>query len=278
MGGVEDGDAWVAQLPPGLAAQKALLHGLLSWCRADSRARWLTVGCSLARGNADWMSDLDLGLGVEEGQVRTVAADLKLALAGIGPLVACFDHALPGLEWPHRRLLAQYADRSQVDLVVMPADRGQFREPGVVLYDLDGVVELLEPYVVTPEHVGRWAGLAWAALADLGKYLRRGSLWEALARAQEARDHYWCLLAVAEGVPLPQYGVTSLLDALPPTALPARSALTATELTNSGILAAARALASLLDQVQARVELEDAASISALAEFVSADLSSLVVL
>jgi hypothetical protein len=41
---------WIDDLPPELAAQRALLRGLLALCEADDRIRWLVIGCSLARG------------------------------------------------------------------------------------------------------------------------------------------------------------------------------------------------------------------------------------
>src|SRR5947199_380510 len=68
---------------------------------------------------------------------------------------------------------------------------------------------------VTSEEIREWAFGGWCALADLGKYLRRGSTWEALARLNEARSQLWQLWAVTLGVPDPQYGLTSVLDFAP---------------------------------------------------------------
>ena len=44
---------WVNNLPAELAAHRRLLEGLLAWCQEDKDTRWLTVGCSLERGNAE---------------------------------------------------------------------------------------------------------------------------------------------------------------------------------------------------------------------------------
>jgi hypothetical protein len=40
--------------------------GLSTGCEHDPDARWLVVGCSLARGNADRLSDLDVAMGVTD--------------------------------------------------------------------------------------------------------------------------------------------------------------------------------------------------------------------
>ena len=206
--------AWVAALPPDLQAQKALLTALTGWCEADPAARYLVVGCSLARGNADWMSDLDMAMGVDEAEVEAVVGRVMAVLAGFGPLVQVFAHRLPTFHAPHRRVFAQYADRSQVDLVVAPSTSANL--PGtVVLYDPDGLVTAHEAPAAGEAQATEWAALGWAALADLGKYLRRGSPWEAHQRLEEARAQLWKLVALAAGVAEPQFGVTSLLDAQP---------------------------------------------------------------
>ena len=189
-----DAEEWLAQLPPELSAQRALLQGLLEWCRRQSLAQWFLVGCSLTRGNADWMSDLDVAIGVPEDKLAEAVALLKEEMRNLGDLVDCFDHRIPALASPHRRLFAQYADRSQVDLVVVPATAATFPD-GVALYDHDGQVDISSAHAFQagPDDVARWSALAWAALADLGKYLRRASPWEAHDRLEEARAAFGAL-------------------------------------------------------------------------------------
>jgi len=51
---------WIDRLPAELAGQQALLRCLLALCEADDSIRWLVIGCSLARGAGDRLSDLDL--------------------------------------------------------------------------------------------------------------------------------------------------------------------------------------------------------------------------
>jgi hypothetical protein len=117
----------------------------------------------------------------------------------------------------HERIFAQFADRSQVDLVLFPASVPGGSVPNVVvLYDPDERLMIAaERKPVTPGQIREWAFGGWCALADLGKYLRRGSTWEALARLNEARAQLWQLWAVTLGVPDPQYGLTSILDFAP---------------------------------------------------------------
>jgi hypothetical protein len=86
----------------------------------------------------------------------------------------------------------------------------------VALHDPDG--HLARPFTprslqAGPAEVREWAFLGWVALADLAKYLRRASPWEALVRLNSARDHAWRLWAAAHGVAYPGVGLTSVLDA-----------------------------------------------------------------
>ncbi len=57
---------WIDDLPEALGAQRQLLHGLVELCERDARVSWLIVGCSLARGAPDSLSDLDLAMGVDD--------------------------------------------------------------------------------------------------------------------------------------------------------------------------------------------------------------------
>jgi len=57
----------VLRLPDRLARHRSLLLHLLEEVEADARWRFLELSCSLARGNADELSDVDVGLGAAEG-------------------------------------------------------------------------------------------------------------------------------------------------------------------------------------------------------------------
>src|SRR5258705_2568377 len=115
------GLAWIDALPPELAAKRALLRGLLALCDADDRIRWLVIGCSLARGAADHLSDLDMAMGIRDEGFDAARPDLRRAVDGLGELVESYHHQLPSVAQAHERIFAQFADRSQVDLVLFPA-------------------------------------------------------------------------------------------------------------------------------------------------------------
>jgi len=239
------GRAWIEGLGDELAGQRRLLEGLLGFCEQDHEVAWLVVGCSLARGNADALSDLDLALGVERPERDGTVGRVHRALLDLGDPVDSISHRLPG---GHRRIFVQYADRTQIDLVLGPAT-ASFPAPTVVLYDPEAAVTVggSTPGVAPPA-LREWAFLACAALADVGKYLRRRSAWEAHARLGTARDELWKLVAVALGVPDPCYGLTSIVD-FAPEQVPAGMQATVAGLDLDALTAAAVAAADLLAHV-----------------------------
>ena len=173
-------DPWLEALRSRLPGHAALLDALLAVCRGDDRIRVLELQCSIARGAGDELSDLDLGIGVRDAAWEAVADELPDRLRRFAATVDLLAHTIP--EWgdrPHRRLFVQYVDGRQIDLVVRPAGGLNGRVPGaVVLYDPDG--RLAEERTVgvataTPEDVRTWEGLGWELLANVAKYLERGS-------------------------------------------------------------------------------------------------------
>jgi hypothetical protein len=268
---------WIDQLPGEMAGQRMLLRGLLSFCEAEESVRWLVIGCSLARGAGDYLSDLDLAMGVRDDDFAEAIPRIRLAVEGLGELVDSYQHQLPYVAGAHVRIFAQYADRSQVDLVVVPGSASAAGFAGVVaLYDPDRVIVTRahrEP--PTPAQVREWAFHGWCALADAGKYLRRRSAWEALIQMNNAREQLWRLQAVAEGVPDPQFGVISILD-FAPEAIPPGMAATVADLDLAGLASAARQLANLLDQFGQRLPAEHRAALpEAMARYVISDLRQL---
>lgn len=190
----EGGRAWVEALPPSLAAQRSLLEDLLAFCELDTSVVWVVIGGSLARGAADALSDLDLALGVEDPEEDSPAQWVRRALLALGEPVDGFTHRLPG---GHQRIFVQYADRCQIDLVLGSAT-ASFPAGTVILYDPHAAVSVAGPGPdVASSSVREWAFLACAALADVGKYLRRRSPWEAHARLDAARNELWKLVAVS---------------------------------------------------------------------------------
>ena len=268
---------WIEQLPDEMAGQQMLLRGLVSLCEANESIRWLVIGCSLGRGAGDYLSDLDVAIGVRDDDFAASIPAIHLAVNGLGDLVDSYRHQLPEVTGAHARIFAQYSDRSQIDLMVFPASRGANAFAGaVVLYDPDAMIvtrDHREP--PTPAQVREWAFRGWCCLADVGKYLRRGSAWEALLQLNNARDELWRLKAVVDGVPDPQFGVTSILDFAPETIEP-RMAATVADLDPARLVSAARQLANLLDEVGQRLPAEHRAALpDAMARYVITDLREL---
>jgi hypothetical protein len=232
------GRAWLAALPGELAAQRRVMAGLTERCAAWPLAASLLVGCSLGRGAADALSDIDAALGVDAPRgeagaerVETVAALVAAILPELGPLVDVLRHQT-GPAGHARRIFAQFADGTQLDLaVVAAAEIDDRRRRGgapdfVPLYEAPGTRSFAEPaaggparvaeppaaYAVTGGQVREWTFLGWCALIDADKYLRRGSLWEADSRLHEARHRIWALWAAAHGALYPWHGLSQVLD------------------------------------------------------------------
>jgi len=212
--------AWLDDLRGRLPRHAELIDALVAICAADDRIEVLELQCSIARGAGDELSDLDLGLAVRDQDWEAVAAELPDRLRSISGTVDLLDHTMP--EWgtrAHRRIFVQYADGRQVDLVVQPASNLAGRVPGaVVLYDPAGRLATERrpaSIAATADDLRAWEMLGWELLANVAKYLARGSAWEALERLNDARGMALRLWAAAEGVPYPLFGLTSLLDAEP---------------------------------------------------------------
>jgi len=188
---------WLDNLPSDLKPHGVVLRRLLEAVECDPRWRLLELSSSVARGAGD--ADSDLGLGADDEAWPQVLAAVPSLVGGLGEVVDTLHHRIP--EWgdrPHQRTFVQYANGVQVDLVAYPASlRNKGRPPDtVVLYDPDGRLArqwLPSVYQADAATVREWTFLGWTALADMAKYLRRGSAWEALERLQQAREQVWRL-------------------------------------------------------------------------------------
>lgn len=214
--------------------------------------RWFEVGCSLGRGAGDELSDIDAAVGygpaLEPAEIVALGADL---VAAVGPAVDVLTHVPEG--WPSdttRRVAAEFLSGVQLDLVLMPARR----RPGlpddtVAVVDKDGrLATSWRPPVAdppSPDEAREWLMLGWWAISDVIKYLKRGSVFEAIERLGEARRQALRLFAVGRHVPYPSFGLVSLLD-FPPFELPAGLAATYCPADPRAALAAAQATATLL--------------------------------
>ncbi|HEX2221145.1 MAG TPA: nucleotidyltransferase domain-containing protein [Candidatus Limnocylindria bacterium] len=210
-----DTEAWIDSLR--LPRHAHLLRELVAYARRDERVRFIELGCSVARGAGDELSDLDLGIGIDDGAWPGALEDLADGLRAMGEPVDALEHEIDS--WagvPHRRYFVQFADLTQIDLVAMPASTRDGMPPGsVAVYDADGRLAKRSSsrrQRATADEVREWAFEAHVALMNMDKYLRRRSLWEALEQLHQARTLAWRLWAVARDVPFPVFGLTAVLD------------------------------------------------------------------
>ena len=270
------GRAWLAALPDELAAQRHVMSGLVDRCEAWPLAMSLLVGCSLGRGAADALSDIDAALGIDAlpgeagaGRIATAEAAVTAVLPELGTLVDVLRHRTGPAGQHVRRIFAQFADGTQLDLAVVAEAEIEARlhnggAPDFIpLYRAPGPRGSREPdsltagggrasgsnppdaYAVTGDQVREWAFHGWCALIDADKYLLRGSLWEAHSRLHEARHYIWALWAAAHGALYPWHGLSQVLDHDPGN-LPPGIESTVAGLDAPGLRQAARASAKVL--------------------------------
>ena len=246
-----DAESWIAAL--GLPRHERLLRELIAHAYDDARIRFVELACSVARGAGDELSDLDLGIGIEDEAWPAALDDLSIALQRMGELVDVLEHEIGS--WagvPHRRYFVQFADLGQLDLVAMPASTRAGLPPGsVALYDPDRRLSTrIAPRQAraSADDVREWAFEAYVALLNMDKYLRRGSLWEALEQLHAGRTQAWRLWAVARDVAFPVFGLTAVLDEEQAGSPPGLEA-TVAALTADALRSAGSALLEILDAI-----------------------------
>lgn len=255
-----DGWSWVAALPPHLEGQQRALSRLLSFCEGSSMVTSLSVGCSLGRGAADELSDVDAAIGVAApsggagaDDVREVEEALVDHLREDDVVDVLRDESSTG-DFFLRRVFAQLRDGVQLDLAVIAeveVRRGDAAPDFVSLYRVSDPVEgVARPSAgdVTADQVRAWTFRGWRSLLDADKHLRRASPWEAHHSLHDARQHIWALWATARRTTYPQHGLSQVLDQDPP-ALPPGIEATVCGLDLEGLRAAVLASAAVLDDV-----------------------------
>lgn len=287
--GRDPGRAWLASLPSELGAQRRLMAGLIEFCEAAPLVTSLAVGCSLGRGAADALSDIDAALGLDAepgdpgaGQVQAAEEDVVAELPRLGAVVDVLRQRVGPPGRFIRRVFAQFADGTQLDLAIMAeaeVRHGDAAPDFVALYQAGhppaGAVGHTSAYLVTGEQVREWAFLGWCALIDAAKYLRRGSRWEAHTRLHEARHHIWALWAAATGAIYPWHGLSQALDH-DPDHLPPGIEATVTTLDPDDLRRAARASATVLTYVsEAAAQRCPAMLPAAMARYVTQTLAAL---
>ena len=257
---ITHGRAWIAGLPDLLAGQRRALTDLLDLCVSVPQVCSLSVGCSLGRGAADQLSDIDAAIGVDTARGEAGADDVRAVEQALadrldnGRLVDALREESSSGAFFIRRLFAQLDDGVQLDLAVIAeaeVRRGDAAPDFVTLYRSaagDSGAPMPSAYDVTGEQVRTWAFLGWRSLLDADKYLRRGSTWEAHQRLEQARQHIWALWAAALGTSYPWHGLSQVLDH-DPSALPEGIEHTVAGLDPANLRAAVLAAASVLDAV-----------------------------
>src|SRR5579863_9083416 len=113
--GALTGRAWLAALPEELAAQQRVMARLADLCETWPLVMSLLVGCSLGRGAADALSDIDAALGIDAprgeagaGVVGDVEAMVVAALPGLGTVVDVLRHPTGPAGQHARGIFAQF--------------------------------------------------------------------------------------------------------------------------------------------------------------------------
>jgi hypothetical protein len=245
-----DAERWLRSLPKELAPHREVMLGLMREAERDPGIRVLVVGCSIGRGAADELSDVDAMYAVVDTAWNDALRDSAGVVRRVGDVIdmhqQIIDPADRGLP-PYQHTFAQYASGVQLDLVVALARERQAPRPDwIVLYDPDGrIVGEAKSSPATEEHVRQWMHIALVHLSMCAKYLTRGSLWEAHAQLDAARAELWRLWAVAERIADPQYGLTAVLDA-PDAPMPENIEATVAGLDRRALRSAAMSCGELL--------------------------------
>jgi hypothetical protein len=267
-----------------LAPQRAVIERLLGHVRVDDRLRLFVVGCSIGRGAADSLSDVDALVGVRERAFDEVTRNSAELVRAGGEVLDLFQQMIPATSpegRPSQHTYAHYADGVELDLAVAVARDTQLPRPDwIVLYDPDGTVRG-DPMstVPSPEDVRAWRFNCLVRLHACAKYLARASLWEAQLMLERARGDYWCVWAASEGVADPLYGLTAVLDD-PRKPIPAGIERTVALLDRPALSRAALALIELHLAAWSRAEAAVGASVpgatTPLAAHVREELQSLL--
>jgi hypothetical protein len=274
-----DAERWLRDLPAQLGPQREVITGLLKEARKDARIRLFVVGCSIGRGVADALSDVDALYGVEESRWQEATADSGELVRRVAPLIDLYQATLPPAApdaHAYQHTFAQYASGVQIDLVVAVAREQQApRADWVVLYDPDQrVSEAAKVEAPSEDQVRGWMYACLIHLSACAKYLTRGSLWEARTQLDLARTELWRVWAVAQHAPDPQYGLTAVLDATD-RALPSNIEASVAPLSRGPTRSAALACLDMLDEAWPRAAsaiLAQDVGLPALAAWVRAQL------
>lgn len=241
---------WLRSLSPELSEQRAILESFLATAEADDRIQALVVGCSLGRGAADRLSDIDALFGVRPEAFDSAIASSRGWIERAGKLVDMNqllipENAQPGKDSQHT--YAVFANHVELDLVISRLrDDWRRRADWVVLYDPGALIPTaVTPWTQNAADLERWAYPALTRLNALAKYVRRGALWEARQCLELARADIWRICAVADKVHDAQFGLTAVFDD-PRRPVPTGMERTIADLDGQALVASAVACCDIL--------------------------------
>lgn len=133
--------AWLAALEARPPRHARILRALVDAGERDDRVRTVMVGCSIGRGVADELSDIDAHVMVADDAWPAVVDDVERVANAAGEPMEVLVHRLDGVSRDtHRHVFVQYCDGVQLSLVVQPlaaqTRRGRAADV-VVLHDPD---------------------------------------------------------------------------------------------------------------------------------------------
>jgi hypothetical protein len=186
--------SWLDSLPSELERQRIVITKMIDTARADDRIRVVIVGCSIGRGAADALSDIDALIGVRPEHWEAACTDSRSWVESWDAPIDLWQIVLPeGApdDKKYQHTYSQYASGVELDLVVSRV-RGDWRRRAdwVVLYDQDGVVPTdVTPYSHSVNEVRQWGYAALTRLNALAIRRARRVLGGAPLSRERARRH-----------------------------------------------------------------------------------------
>jgi predicted nucleotidyltransferase len=168
------------------AQRQAMLEALVAFARGSQAVAGLWLQGSLARGDADPLSDIDAYLAVEDPAFETTIAGREALLRSLGELWIWSDAVIPGTTCVH----GLFAGGVRLDLFVERLSKvgERARPPFTVLVDRASLASRLRAGWTAD------AGFVGRAMGRIVRMTRQGALWplRVLARGD------WSTLAMVE--------------------------------------------------------------------------------
>lgn len=172
-------------------------------CSSDNRVVAAFVGGSIARGEADQYSDIDLCVVTTDAEADDAFADREALVARLGTPLFLED-------WGHEdpEVFVILADGTDVELVFVPESRIHEVQVGPILAVIDrtGLLTNLEVPVRAPRseelarELRRLLAWFWHEVSHLIKALGRGQLWWAAGEVEALRGYCVNLVRIEQGL------------------------------------------------------------------------------